>query len=48
MGFSEDRGPEYSTLNGRILLIRTPQNKVSLIFGNSHILALEAPLGFRV
>ena len=25
MGVSENRGPEYSTLNGRILVIRTPK-----------------------
>ena len=36
MGVSENRGPEYSTLNRRILIIRTP-NKVPRIFGNSHI-----------
>ena len=37
MGDSEHRGPEYSTLNSRILIIRIPQNKVPLIFVNSHI-----------
>ena len=36
MGVSENRGPQYSTLNNRILIIRTP-NKVPLIFGNSHM-----------
>ena len=36
MGVSENRGPQYSTLNSRILVIRTP-NKVPLIFGNSRI-----------
>ena len=35
LGVSENRGPSYSTLNNRILIIRTP-NKVPLIFGNSH------------
>ena len=35
-GGSKNRGPEYSTLSSRILIIRTP-NKVPLIFGNSHI-----------
>ena len=25
MGVSENRGPEYSTLNSRILIIRTPK-----------------------
>ena len=37
MGLAENRGPYYSTLNSRILIIRTP-NKVPLIFGNSHII----------
>ena len=37
MGVSENRGPKYRTLNSRILIIRTPQNKAPLIFGNSHI-----------
>ena len=36
MGVSENRGPLYSTLNSRILIIRTP-NKERLIFGNSHV-----------
>ena len=36
-GVSENKGPKYSTLNSRILIIRT-QNKVPLIFGNSHII----------
>ena len=36
MGVSENRGPYYSTLNSRILIIRRP-NKVPLIFGNSHM-----------
>ena len=36
MGVSENRGPEYSTLNSRILIIRTPK-KGTLILGNSHI-----------
>ena len=31
MGVSENRGPEYSTLNSRILNIRTPKNLVPLI-----------------
>ena len=31
MGVSENRGPQYSTLNGRILVIRTPKTKVPLI-----------------
>ena len=34
MGVSENRGLQYSTLNGG------PQNKVPLIFGNSHICQL--------
>ena len=33
MGGSENRGPECSTLNSRILIIRIP-NKVPLIFGD--------------
>ena len=36
LGVSENRGPQNSTLNSRILSIRTP-NKVPLIFGNSHL-----------
>ena len=36
MGVSENRGPQYSTLNSRILIIRTPQRGTP-IFGNSHI-----------
>ena len=39
MGVSEKRGRQYSTPNSRILMIRDSQNKVSLIFGNSHIAA---------
>ena len=38
MGVSENKGPYYSTLNSRTLIIRT-QNKVLLIFGKSHIVA---------
>ena len=34
MGVSEDRGPEYGSLNSRIFIIRPP-NKVPLIFENS-------------
>ena len=34
MGVSESRGPQYSTLNSRILIVRT-QKKVPLIFGTS-------------
>ena len=30
MVISENRGPQYSTLNSRILIIRIPQNKVPL------------------
>ena len=37
-GVSKNRGPQYSTLDSGILIIRTP-NKVPLIFGNSHITA---------
>ena len=36
MVVSKNRGPEYSTLNSRILIIRT-QNNVTLIFGDSQI-----------
>ena len=36
MGVSENRGPEYSTLNSRILITRTPKQG-TLIFGKSHI-----------
>ena len=36
MGVSENRGPQYSTLNSRILIIRTPKiSKVPPVFGNS-------------
>ena len=35
-GSFRNRGPEYSTLNSRILIIRTPKSG-TLIFGNSHI-----------
>ena len=41
IGVSENRGPWYSTLNSRILFIRTPK-KVPLIFGNSRILTGQA------
>ena len=34
MGVSENRGPQYSTLKSRILIIRTP-NKVTLMFEKS-------------
>ena len=37
MGVSENRGPQYGTLNSRILIIRTTK-EVSLIFRNSRIL----------
>ena len=36
----QNRGPSYSTLNSRIIIIRTPEIRYALIFGNSH-------LGFR-
>ena len=36
MGVSENRGPEYSTSNSRILIIRTPKQN-TLIFGKTHI-----------
>ena len=36
MGVSENRGSKYSTLNSRILIIRTP-NKVPPILGNFHM-----------
>ena len=35
MGVSENRGPEYSTLNSRILIIRTPKEGTPN-FRNSH------------
>ena len=35
-GVSENRGSKYSTLNSRILMIRTP-NKVPPILGNFHM-----------
>ena len=35
-GVSENRGPQYSTLNSRIDIIRT-QDKVPPIFGNYQI-----------
>ena len=37
MGVSENAGSKYSTLNSRILVYKDPQNKVPLIFGNSHM-----------
>ena len=37
MGVSERGDPNYSTLNGRILILRTPQSKVPLMFGNPHV-----------
>ena len=37
MGVSKNTGPSYSTLNSRILIIRTPKKKVPLIFGKSHM-----------
>ena len=36
MGVSENGGPKYTTLNGRILNISTPKYG-TLIFGNSQI-----------
>ena len=36
LGVSENRGPEYSTLNSRMLIIRTPKQG-TLIFGKSHL-----------
>ena len=36
MGVSENRGPKYSTLNSRTLIIG-PQKEVPLVFGNSHM-----------
>ena len=41
LGVSKNRGPGYSTLNSRILIIRTP-NKVPHIFGNPHFLSPES------
>ena len=43
MGVSENGGPYYSTLDSRILIIRTP-NKVPLIFGNSQMAPPERSL----
>ena len=40
MGFPENRGPEYSTPNSRILILRTPNIRYPLIFGNSHVVLL--------
>ena len=42
MGVSENRGPEYSTPNSRILITRTPK-KVTLVFGNFQILETLNP-----
>ena len=36
-GFPKMGDPKKSTLNGRVL-IKKPQDKVPLIFGNSHLL----------
>ena len=37
MGVSENWGPKYSTPNSRILLMRAPEIRYPLIFGNSHV-----------
>ena len=39
-GFPKILGPEYSTLNSRVLIIRTPKQG-ALIFGNSQICGCE-------
>ena len=36
MGVSTNRGSRYSTLNTRILIVRTPKQGTP-IFGNSHV-----------
>ena len=36
VGASENRGPQYSTLNSRILIIRTPKTGTPN-FANSHV-----------
>ena len=36
VGVSEKRGPQYSTLNSRII-IKGPHNRLPLIFGNSYV-----------
>ena len=43
VGVSENRGPSYSTLNSRILIIRTPppKNKVPLILGKSQVALID-------
>ena len=41
MGGSKNVGPKYSTLNSRILILRTPK-KVPLIFGNFQIHKTES------
>ena len=42
-GFPKIRGPQYSTLNSRILIIRTPKEGTP-IFGKSQISPKNAPL----
>ena len=37
MRVSENRRPQHSTLNSRILILRTPKIRHPLIFGKSHI-----------
>ena len=37
MGVSANRGPEYRTLNSRILILGTPKVRYPLILGNSDI-----------
>ena len=44
MGVSENRGPKHSTLNSRILVIRTPKQGTP-IFGNSHMGAQKGRRG---
>ena len=47
MGVPENRGPRYSTINSRILIIKTPPNKVPLFSetpkSNSQRMLMESP-----
>ena len=47
VGVSENRGPSYSTLNSRILIIREPKIRYPppLIFGNSQVSELARDMG---
>ena len=41
MGVSENRGPQYSTLNSRILIVRTPKIRYPVFSEFSHVLKVK-------